>query len=161
MKRSILPFLIAGVCLFSVPSLAEEGKSPGNAGDAPAFQDGRGEPDGKGSPMMRADKDGDGFITEAEMLEAHRAKVGEMFSKLDGNKDGKLAPEEMAKGRQMMRDKMRERMQDRPGMGEGKGMGQNMTDEERQEFRDKMRERMRDRMDSRRGDDGPPPELDD
>lgn len=135
MKRSVFSLLVAGLCLFALPVWAESDGAPSRSGPEGGFG---GRADGKTPPMMKADKDGDGYITEGEMLDAHKERVREMFSKLDADKDARLSREEMAKGRQMMREKMRERMDERKG---GRGMG----NDDRDEFREKMRERRKDR----------------
>lgn len=65
--------------------------------------------------FMKADKNGDGFLTKEEMLESHKERIDEMFANMDSNKDNKLSKEEMAKGREAMRAKMKDRWQNRDG----------------------------------------------
>ena len=44
--------------------------------------------------MMRADANGDGVVTRAEML----AQAGERFDRMDLNRDGKLTQDELQQG---------------------------------------------------------------
>lgn len=57
--------------------------------------------------MLRADANGDGFLTREEMLEDNRQFVDRLFTEADLDKDGKLSAEEMKKGREALRHKMR------------------------------------------------------
>ena len=56
------------------------------------------------------------------MEAGHRARMEEMFNKTDLDKDGKLSPDELQKGRESMRNKFRQKYK------EGKGHEGNHED---------------------------------
>ena len=62
--------------------------------------------------VMRADSDGDGLVTEAEleaMLEEQAAaRVARLIERLDGNEDGAISAEEIAAAREAAADERRE-----------------------------------------------------
>jgi Ca2+-binding EF-hand superfamily protein len=45
--------------------------------------------------LKSADKDGDGALTRAEAEAGNMGRIIEHFDRLDGNKDGKVTPEEL------------------------------------------------------------------
>ncbi len=63
--------------------------------------------------MEQADTNHDGKISHDEFKAAHEKRMEEMFKKLDANGDGFIDKDEMAKGRDAMRERMREHMQKR------------------------------------------------
>jgi hypothetical protein len=97
MTRTTYRLLTLGVltalALGASPAGAEEKLTPGGAGPG----------DGKMMRPMKADTNGDGFLTKDEMIAAHRKRLDEMFAKTDANKDGKLSREEMKAGRERMK----------------------------------------------------------
>jgi len=60
--------------------------------------------------LAKADKDGDGFLTKDEMLEAHKVRLDDMFAKADKDGDSKLSRDEMRAAHQEMRAKFKDRM---------------------------------------------------
>ncbi|MDE0724456.1 MAG: EF-hand domain-containing protein [Alphaproteobacteria bacterium] len=73
--------------------------------------------DGEGKRKKhRIDLNGDGYITKAEMLDAHKERIDKMFENGDKNGDGKLDRKEMKSVKKHARDKMksfREKRQER------------------------------------------------
>ena len=63
----------------------------------------------KGTQFNAADANSDGFLTETEMMDAHRAKLSERFSNMDTDGDGKLSQDEMRAGHKSMRQNMRQK----------------------------------------------------
>ncbi len=63
-----------------------------------------------GSRFMEMDANDDGFVTKPELMKVHEAKIDQMFSHADTDKDGKLSKEEMHSSVKDMMKKMRNRM---------------------------------------------------
>lgn len=61
-----------------------------------------------GKMLERMDTDGDGAVSEAEFVEAHR----ERFARMDGNGDGQLERDEVRAHHKAMREQWRERRQE-------------------------------------------------
>jgi collagen type III alpha len=104
--------------------LAEGIRGPGRPGD------GRFPPEAPGAPgdgpgrfvegmIQRADKDGDGKLSKDEVPELLRSR----FDDMDGNKDGYLDKEELAKSGERLRERMREQGGAPPGFGGRPGAG--------------------------------------
>ncbi len=63
--------------------------------------------------FQKNDTNKDGFLTPAEMLAEHEARIKEIFTRLDTDKDGKLSQDEMKKGREDRREKREDRRDER------------------------------------------------
>ncbi|MFZ5493410.1 MAG: hypothetical protein ACOY6E_13040 [Pseudomonadota bacterium] len=85
--------VLCGLCA-AVPGF---GPSP-----AAAAQDG---------PLSRADRDGDGVVSEREWMDAAKAR----FDKLDANHDGRLSQDEIQQARDSLRERFRSRWEQRRG----------------------------------------------
>lgn len=78
--------------------------------------DGPGGPGGHhGRFFQEADTNNDGFLTKEEMQTQQQQRMDNMFTHVDGDKDGKLSQDELKKGREEMRERMRTRFRERQG----------------------------------------------
>ncbi|GEM_PF-1481131 len=148
-KEKLLAFSALALLLTSgFPAMAEDSSDTtppavsdqrtmgfGNNGKGPSSDKPRGDPEKmaerqaemqkRGAERFaKSDKNGDGFLTREEMLEAHKERLDQMFAETDTNKDDKLSPEELRAGKQKMMKKFREKMDDRKGSFMGKSQGQ-------------------------------------
>ncbi|HRJ11941.1 MAG TPA: EF-hand domain-containing protein [Alphaproteobacteria bacterium] len=113
MKKTLsLAAVALGLVLVSANAMAEDATKPA-AGAPDKMHHGEKHKDKKYDRFAKADKNGDGFLTQDEMLAAQKAKTEKMFTKLDSNKDGKLSKAEMEAGKKDMREKMKSRMEER------------------------------------------------
>lgn len=63
----------------------------------------------KGKMFERVDTDGDGIISEAEFMEAHKHR----FKEIDSNSDGQISKDEAKAHRESMHEKMKEHREGR------------------------------------------------
>ena len=56
--------------------------------------------------FLKIDKNGDGFLSKGEMIEAHRDRIDKLFMNFDKNSDNKLSKKELRSVRQEIKKRI-------------------------------------------------------